>query len=435
MAVTDAGEIRRDDFFVKILTNNNIPGLVSFSYEYIDGKTVLLYDISSKQSLEKYFETKKITFHILSAFLNSLRNASSALSEYLLNPEGILLRSDCIFTDYSHSRFYFCYCPGNHEESVKNVQSLITSLLSLIDYSDPLVIALAFDLNKIVQSDTFTLRDITDGTASHRFGNFAEEHGEDGECFSTGSDAGDICTTGASSSGSSQTKATSSDNSPARISFHHEDRGVSSFPKTRSLTFFQKAKLYFAGKSFAEIIDALNDWKIIENIKNSASTGGTAMPDAGPAKRAIPPISGPGLLVHDIDAFMEDCTYEEVALWPALHPENASNTASINKSLLLTRRLQGLGSCSKTTILIDHFPFTIGKLPSSDYVLDMPEISRMHCRFHKDTHEDGTFDYLIEDLNSTNGSYVNNDRLEAYTPATVTIGDQIRLADKEFKFI
>lgn len=56
-------------------------------------------------------------------------------------------------------------------------------------------------------------------------------------------------------------------------------------------------------------------------------------------------------------------------------------------------------------------------------------ISRRHLRFEKD--EDGRL--LIEDQDSTNGTFVGDERLEAYVPTEVADGAVIRLADEEFR--
>ena len=75
-----------------------------------------------------------------------------------------------------------------------------------------------------------------------------------------------------------------------------------------------------------------------------------------------------------------------------------------------------------------RFPCIIGKsIKSSDICIDNPVISRVHMRIFK---EKGSF--LIEDLNSTNGTYLNNEKLEAYSPQCIRQGDEIMLANINF---
>ena len=58
-------------------------------------------------------------------------------------------------------------------------------------------------------------------------------------------------------------------------------------------------------------------------------------------------------------------------------------------------------------IKISCYPFTIGKNTSCDYILKNPAISRIHARIGS-TDEKNDAPLYIEDLNSTNGTYLNN---------------------------
>jgi predicted component of type VI protein secretion system len=60
------------------------------------------------------------------------------------------------------------------------------------------------------------------------------------------------------------------------------------------------------------------------------------------------------------------------------------------------------------TFLLETISLTIGRDPVSDVVLNDPEVSRQHARFSQtDT------GYQVQDLGSTNGTFVNGQRLEA----------------------
>jgi pSer/pThr/pTyr-binding forkhead associated (FHA) protein len=69
---------------------------------------------------------------------------------------------------------------------------------------------------------------------------------------------------------------------------------------------------------------------------------------------------------------------------------------------------------------------TIGRSPANDITIADPEISRKHARLI----QQGT-DYAIEDLGSTNGTFVNNRRVAGLTPLhdgdIIEFGEAIRL--------
>jgi EAL domain-containing protein (putative c-di-GMP-specific phosphodiesterase class I) len=75
-----------------------------------------------------------------------------------------------------------------------------------------------------------------------------------------------------------------------------------------------------------------------------------------------------------------------------------------------------------------EFPATIGRHPDCSVQLNVDRISRLHARL------DMVDDQLhIEDLGSTNGTYVNHERISAR--AAVSVGDVVHLADHEFRLM
>lgn len=66
---------------------------------------------------------------------------------------------------------------------------------------------------------------------------------------------------------------------------------------------------------------------------------------------------------------------------------------------------------------------TFGRAPRADFIIDAALVSRLHCRV-----EAGSDSINVIDLSSTNGTYVNDKRVER---ATVTSGDRLRIGRVE----
>ncbi|HEX4346103.1 MAG TPA: FHA domain-containing protein [Vicinamibacterales bacterium] len=66
---------------------------------------------------------------------------------------------------------------------------------------------------------------------------------------------------------------------------------------------------------------------------------------------------------------------------------------------------------------------TFGRAPRADFIIDAALVSRLHCRV-----EAGADSINVIDLSSTNGTYVNDKRVDR---ATVTSGDRLRIGRVE----
>ena len=68
---------------------------------------------------------------------------------------------------------------------------------------------------------------------------------------------------------------------------------------------------------------------------------------------------------------------------------------------------------------------TLGRAPRADFVVDAALVSRLHCRFTLDR----AGELLVEDLDSTNGTWVNGAKV-ARTP--LAAGDKLTIGRVEF---
>jgi hypothetical protein len=110
---------------------------------------------------------------------------------------------------------------------------------------------------------------------------------------------------------------------------------------------------------------------------------------------------------------------------PELTSGRAPNEDPRNKreheAPLIEIHLQGMGdgSCA-APIVIDRFPFVLGRRHDCDHALNSPRVSRRHCWFLLRGEE-----VRVEDLGSTNGTYLNGERIN--TPQVLRKGDLITL--------
>jgi pSer/pThr/pTyr-binding forkhead associated (FHA) protein len=67
---------------------------------------------------------------------------------------------------------------------------------------------------------------------------------------------------------------------------------------------------------------------------------------------------------------------------------------------------------------------TIGRAPRADFIVEAALVSRVHCRLSA-----GAADLEVVDLESTNGTFVNGERIDR---ARLKIGDRLAVGKVEF---
>jgi pSer/pThr/pTyr-binding forkhead associated (FHA) protein len=84
------------------------------------------------------------------------------------------------------------------------------------------------------------------------------------------------------------------------------------------------------------------------------------------------------------------------------------------------------GPLSGQTFYLDEPVSSIGRLGSNDICLDDLYVSRQHCVIRTEGDE-----YIIEDLNSANGTYVNGELVKV---CSLTEGALIQIGTSQFRF-
>jgi pSer/pThr/pTyr-binding forkhead associated (FHA) protein len=132
-------------------------------------------------------------------------------------------------------------------------------------------------------------------------------------------------------------------------------------------------------------------------------------PDDAPDDDTAKPVSPSEETSHIpvIDADTEEMTTDDVA---------AVENLPAGSAMLLVQR----GPDAGARFLLDTDVVTVGRHPDSDIFLDDISVSRRHATFTR-----GGSGYVVSDLGSLNGSYVNRDRIDS--DVTLTGGDEVQI--------
>ena len=113
----------------RIITTRELEGLLPVNTYFEDGEQGMCYDISSKQSLSKYFLKGKITASWMERLEADLKAVLWSLEQYLLDDRNLILRPDCIFQDMESDKIYFLYYPYYIEKEKNNLEDFLSFLI------------------------------------------------------------------------------------------------------------------------------------------------------------------------------------------------------------------------------------------------------------------------------------------------------------------
>jgi len=102
------------------------------------------------------------------------------------------------------------------------------------------------------------------------------------------------------------------------------------------------------------------------------------------------------------------------------------------RSLRLIKLKHIVNGIVVSEIDIKEGDFTVGRAQGNDLQLEDSVVSSQHARFNiqRSPYMDAIFDITLEDLGSTNGTYVNGKKI---THKRLNHSDQIRIGTHEFK--
>lgn len=338
-----------------------------------DGRNSLWYDITGKQSMDTLLDTGGLQYELLCNLLAGIYQAVEQLEGILLQAEGLLLLPECIFVDYRTEALYFCYCPGNGEELPRAFEELMQYLLTKADHGDERVVELVYSVYDRATKGSGSLLELKELLRMPYEKEVQEE--EDVQVEETenirSEETEDI-----------QSKETEK-NSVVR-------------KEARDNQFIETTLLQHIIKKFTDF------WKACIGKRNPQKKSRRVAPEEKfvfePEEEEIL-ISRPTVLLSELTK----------------RPEGVL-------------RYEGMGACKD--LVIEGDSYVIGSAPDCGGYISSTTVSRRHAQI---TQKEGI--YFIEDLNSSNGTYVGGELLNYKTKVSLQRNEIVIFADEKFRFI
>ena len=133
-----------DGFETRMLLRNKTNGFIMLKKEEWDNETRLYYDITGKQSLEKGFIKRKITYEDLAHLLYSISSQVKECRRLFLDVSGLVLSPEYIYRDVNSEKYYWIFNPGENDST--EILELAEYLLEHIDNQNQSVVKTTYEL-------------------------------------------------------------------------------------------------------------------------------------------------------------------------------------------------------------------------------------------------------------------------------------------------
>lgn len=153
-------EQREEKMADHMLLQNEIKGLLPIRIERMNGYKEYYYDISSKHSLGSIVKKGSLDVPKIRLLINTIGEILKQFHEYMLEPDGICLSEELIYTTLPEWNLLFCYYEEDGKKFSEKLRKLLQFVIEYVDYQDKEAVSLAYACYQAAMQENFTFTKI-----------------------------------------------------------------------------------------------------------------------------------------------------------------------------------------------------------------------------------------------------------------------------------
>lgn len=477
MTIESEGKPGEENYQIKMLLKNSVAKFLPINIRSINNRQIYCYDISSKQPLSRMYEGNNIKRDDVINITMHISQIVSVVSEYLLELDSVILNARFMYMNISDKSLYFTYYPYADKNFIESLRELFEFILEHLDHNDKKAVMLTYGIyQKILQND-FKLENLA--------ANIEEED-------SKNSKSEEVDSKNSKAEKVREKSYIIESVLPETIEEEKEvqdDRIVKIFTAAKVVLILSAIFVGFnmfvpsyrvmkvnllpgiivmalvcAAYKILDVIYENNkkyfikivknrsqiEYQVLEeNIETSAEqeqpsmvedknrrvirtvpTDKVSRQDAGRQNASSQNASRQGDIGQDASQEKKHKNNQENSDYAPT--QLLSNYLKETETAVNCRLVAQDDFCEEKEIVIMESPFIIGSLSNNcNFSIGSKLISRMHVRL---TREKGNKSYFVEDLNSTNGTFVNGNRISPNEKVEIGDGDILKIAVMQFRF-
>ena len=375
----------------KLMLRRKLPGLLAVEKAYMDGEGQYWYNISGKQSLDMYCRVKEVDISFIEKLIMSICSEMEILEWNLIQTNCLMLDPELIFITNSNQEIIFTVYPSGSGTIETEFQQLMEFLLTKVDHKDTRAVKAAYGIYEKTLLDGYSITDIRDEIVRTR-----QNEGKKAAVEESGG------------------------NGMEKVWREENNQPVVPERKDETVKRANRKKKGEKKKEQKEWIRKLKKLLIEIGLLEEEET----------EKQIYESYHGSRECLQDTRKLSKSAVvYPEEEIKTAVRPEYRP-TVCLNS---MTGKVRGMllyqGAESYEDICVTKKMTRIGYGPDADIQIRADTISQLHARIDHDGET-----YYIEDLNSTNGTYVNDEPLAYKERRKLNSNDMIRFADVRYRF-
>ncbi len=417
-----------DAFEANMLLHYQGKGLLPIELQCRQGSVNLSYEISGMYSLQQMTERRELQEKDLKPLFQAVLTCYEEISEYLLPPEGILLRPEWLFYQSEKEEFHFCYYPEPTGEFREQLLLLAEFCMKHTDHRDSGAVLFIYRLYCMLQRGNIE--------ADAIWKCFSEHMDEVKELQPPQETEKEPIIKETFTKEPMKRQPIPKQSMPRQLM---SKQSVSKNPMSKRSIFKQLISKRRQQIEKEEIMEKTETTPIDQTAQTTGHTSWLTKHHTYPASvyiyGGLTIISILGGMIYGFRFLF--LTHREndlkviILFWiigiimgySMLRSRRRRNTDIYENGIWCLTEKNGMQKIELT-----HLPAVLGRKPEeADYILADEGVSRKHLQiFLQDTK------LFITDVGSTNGTFLNTQRLEIDMPVEIREGDVIGIAQSEY---
>lgn len=413
----------------RLMLKGKLRGTLPVEKAYVDGGGQYWYNISGKQSLDTYCRMKQIGIEFVERLIVSICSELEILEWNLIHTNCLMLDPELVFITNSNREFIFTLYPGNNTQIELEFQQLMEYLLTRIDHKDEAAVRTVYGIYEKTLEESYSLTDIRDFITETRSRESGQSEEESRPLFQpevrSQSQTGNHEREPQTGSYERESQAGRYEREPQQGRYGREpEKDVSlrgnilrsvRLPQQEKRQNNRETGVFLAMQKAKPVIgETKAGGDFIVNIKNYLKTFLERIEEtlAKAKKKEDQPV-----VVYP----EEEISVPQEEIFPTVC---LNGFRGAPRGVLLYQGAEQLED-----IRLESKVVWIGHGPEADARIVRDTISQLHARIDRDGDH-----YYIEDLNSTNGTCVNDETLVYKERRLLKINDIVQFADIRYRF-